>query len=139
MPWHRSALQNLDESDIIRTYGAESWGIVGYYLLANDIFVDFNVLEWDAKTSMLKTLAAKYPSTVSAMAIRYKATTETLLWAAYLFRGQDPPRRQTGPGSPGWGGDTPRAQEERGPHRPCRWTGARPSKRADPSAPGAAV
>ena len=77
MPWHRSALQNLDEFDIIRTYGAEYRGIVGYYLLANDVW-RLNVLEWDAKTSMLKTLAAKYQSTVSAMAIRYKATTETL-------------------------------------------------------------
>ena len=34
-------------------------------------------LEWYAKTSMLKTLAAKYQSTVSKMAIRYTAKTET--------------------------------------------------------------
>jgi hypothetical protein len=34
-PWHRSALQNLDDFDIIRTYGAEYRGIVGYYLLAH--------------------------------------------------------------------------------------------------------
>jgi hypothetical protein len=77
MSWHRSALQNLDEFDIIQTYGAEYRGIVGYYLLANDVW-RLNVLEWDAKTSMLKTLGAKYQSTVSAIAIRYKATTETL-------------------------------------------------------------
>jgi hypothetical protein len=36
-----------------------------------------NTLEWYAKTSMLKTLAAKYQSTVSKMAIRYPAKTET--------------------------------------------------------------
>jgi len=33
-PWHRGALQNLDDFDIIRIYGAEYRGIVGYYLLA---------------------------------------------------------------------------------------------------------
>ena len=76
-PWHRSALQNLDDFDIVQTYGAEYRGIVSYYLLAKDVW-RLNILEWDAKTSMLKTLAAKYQSTVSAMAIRYKATTETL-------------------------------------------------------------
>ena len=91
-PWHRSALQNLDDFDIVQTYGAEYRGIVGYYLLANDVW-RLNVLEWDAKTSMLKTLAAKYQSTVSTMAVKYKATIDTPLWAAYLLRGQDPPRR----------------------------------------------
>lgn len=75
-PWHRSALQNLDDFDIIQTYGAEYRGIVGYYLLANDVW-RLNVLEWHAKTSMLKTLAAKYQSTVSKMATRYTAKTET--------------------------------------------------------------
>jgi group II intron reverse transcriptase/maturase len=75
-PWHRSALQNLDDFDIVQTYGAEYRGIVGYYLLASDVW-RLNALEWDAKTSMLKTLAAKYQSTVSAMAVKYKATIDT--------------------------------------------------------------
>jgi hypothetical protein len=75
-PWHRPALQNLDDFDIIQTYGAEYRGIVGYYLPAQDVW-RLNVLEWYAKTSMLKTLAAKYQSTVSKMATRYTAKTET--------------------------------------------------------------
>jgi group II intron reverse transcriptase/maturase len=75
-PWHRSALQNLDDFDIIQTYGAEYRGIVGYYLLANDVW-RLTDLEWPAKTSMLKTLAAKYQSTVSKMATRYKTKIET--------------------------------------------------------------
>ena len=70
-PWHRSALQNLDDFDIVQTYGAEYRGIVSYYLLAKDVW-RLNILEWDAKTSMLKTLAAKYQSTVSGMAVKYK-------------------------------------------------------------------
>jgi group II intron reverse transcriptase/maturase len=75
-PWHRPALQNLDDFDIIRTYGAEYRGIVGYYLLAHDVW-RFTTLQWYAKTSMLKTLAAKYQSTVSKMATKYKTAIET--------------------------------------------------------------
>ena len=75
-PWHRSALQNLDDYDIVATYGAEYRGIVGYYLLASDVW-RLNELEWYAKTSMLKTLAAKHESTVSKMAAKYKAKIET--------------------------------------------------------------
>lgn len=75
-PWHRSALQNLDDYDIVATYGAEYRGIVGYYLLAYDVW-RFNEVEWYAKTSMLKTLAAKYGSTVSKTAAKHKAKIET--------------------------------------------------------------
>jgi group II intron reverse transcriptase/maturase len=75
-PWHRPALQNLDDYDIIQVYGAEYRGIVGYYLLARDVW-RFNELEWHAKTSMLKTLAAKYQSTVTKMAAKYKAKIKT--------------------------------------------------------------
>src|SRR5262250_1094505 len=75
-PWHRPALQNLDDFDIIRTYGAEYRGIVGYYLLAHDVW-RLTTLQWYAKTSMLKTLAAKYQSTVAKMATKYKTTIET--------------------------------------------------------------
>ena len=37
-PWHRSRLQNLDDYDIVRIYGAEYRGIVNYYLLAHDVW-----------------------------------------------------------------------------------------------------
>jgi hypothetical protein len=33
-PWHRSRLQNLDDYDIVRIYGAEYRGVVNYYLPA---------------------------------------------------------------------------------------------------------
>ena len=75
-PVHRPALQNLDDFDIIRTYGAEYRGIIGYYLLAHNVW-QLNALEWHAKTSMLKTLAAKHQSTVTKMAAKYKATIDT--------------------------------------------------------------
>ncbi len=75
-PWHRSALQNLPGYDIVATYGAEYRGIVGYYLLAQDVW-RLNRLRWNAETSMLKTLGAKHKSSVTKMAARYKAKVIT--------------------------------------------------------------
>jgi hypothetical protein len=75
-PWHRAAMQNLDDYEIVKTYAAEYRGIVQYYMLANDVW-RFQSLRWDAQTSMLKTLAAKHQSTVSKMAARHRAKIET--------------------------------------------------------------
>ena len=75
-PWHRSRLQNLDDYDIVRIYGAEYRGVVHYYLLAGDLW-RLRALRWNAETSLLKTLAAKHKSTVTKIAARYKAKIET--------------------------------------------------------------
>jgi hypothetical protein len=75
-PWHRAELQNLDDYDIVRTYGAEYRGIVNYYLLARNVG-KLDALQWNALTSMLKTLAAKHRSSVSKMAARHAATILT--------------------------------------------------------------
>jgi hypothetical protein len=56
-PWHRPRLQNLDDYDIVRAYGAEYRGVVNYYLLAQDVW-RLRTLRWHAETSMLKTLGA---------------------------------------------------------------------------------
>ena len=56
-PWHRPAMQNLDDYDIVRVYGAEYRGVVQYYLLAADVW-RLDRLRQDAQTSMLKTLGA---------------------------------------------------------------------------------
>jgi len=69
-------MQNLDDYDIVKTFGAEYRGVVGYYLLATDVW-RFNRLRWVAETSMLKTLAAKHQSTVTKMAAKHKTTIET--------------------------------------------------------------
>ena len=61
-PWPRSRLQNLDDYDIVRVCGAEYAGVVGYYLLAQDVW-RLSKLCWHAVTSMPKTLAAKHHST----------------------------------------------------------------------------
>jgi group II intron reverse transcriptase/maturase len=75
-PWHRSAMQNLDDYDIVKTYGAEYRGIVQYYALAHDVW-RLDRLRWAAQTSMLKTLAAKHQSSVATMAARYRAKIDT--------------------------------------------------------------
>jgi group II intron reverse transcriptase/maturase len=75
-PWHRSRLQNLDDYDIVRVYGAEYAGVVNYYLLAQNVS-RLDTLRWNAQTSMLKTLAAKHRSTVTKMAARHKAEVIT--------------------------------------------------------------
>jgi hypothetical protein len=69
-------LQNLDDYSIVRAYGAEYAGVVNYYLLAQDVY-RLNTLQWNAATSMLKTMAAKHRSTVSKMAALHKAKIET--------------------------------------------------------------
>jgi len=75
-PWHRPRLQNLDDYDIVRAYGAEYRGVVNYYLLAQDAW-RLRTLRWHAEVSMLKTLALKHQSTVSKMAARHKAKVIT--------------------------------------------------------------
>jgi hypothetical protein len=75
-PWHRPRLQNLDDYDIVRIYGAEYRGVVNYYLLAQDAW-RLDDLRWTAQTSMLKTLAAKHKSTVTKMAARFTAKAIT--------------------------------------------------------------
>jgi group II intron reverse transcriptase/maturase len=75
-PWHRAGLQNLDDYDIVRIYGAEYRGVVNYYLLARDVW-RLDALRWHAQTSMLKTLAAKHRSPVTAMAARHKSEAVT--------------------------------------------------------------
>lgn len=75
-PWPRSRLHNRDDYDIVGIYGAEYRGIVNYYLLAHNVS-ELDTIRWYAETSMLMTLAAKHNSSVSKMAARHRAVTET--------------------------------------------------------------
>lgn len=75
-PAHRSDLFGAPDRDIVRKFGAEYRGIVQYYLLASDVF-RLTRLHWVMETSLLKTLAGKHRSTVSAMARKYRAKVVT--------------------------------------------------------------
>jgi group II intron reverse transcriptase/maturase len=75
-PERRTRLVNEDDHTIVATYGAEYRGLVNYYLLAGDVW-RLNRVQWVMHTSLLKTLACKYDSTVSKMAARYQTTIIT--------------------------------------------------------------
>jgi group II intron reverse transcriptase/maturase len=76
-PWPRTRLQNLDDYEIVRIYGAEFRGIVNYYLLAQNVSA-LAALQWTAQTSMLRTLAAKHKSSVAKMAEKHRAKIDTV-------------------------------------------------------------
>ena len=75
-PERRPELKNEQDFSIISRYGAKYRGIVQYYLLAGDVH-RLDRLHWVMLTSLLKTLACKYGSSVSKMARRYGARIET--------------------------------------------------------------
>jgi group II intron reverse transcriptase/maturase len=75
-PERRPELMNEQDHAIISRYGAEYRGIVQYYLLAGDVY-RLDRLHWVMETSLLKTLAGKYDSSVSKMARKYRTMIET--------------------------------------------------------------
>ena len=75
-PAHRSVLVNDEDHAIISRYGAEYRGIVQYYLLAGDVW-RLSRLHWVMQTSLLKTLARKFDSSVPKMVRKYAATIQT--------------------------------------------------------------
>jgi group II intron reverse transcriptase/maturase len=75
-PAHQTPLTNDHDHTIVSTYGARYRGIIGYYLLAGNVW-RLQRLRWAMETSMLKTLARKHDSTVSKMARKYKTTIDT--------------------------------------------------------------
>jgi len=75
-PEHRPERVSLNDHQIVSIYGAEYRGIIQYYLLAGDVW-RLRRLHWVMLTSMLKTLAAKHRSSVTAMARKHKAIIAT--------------------------------------------------------------
>jgi len=75
-PERRPELMNDEDYAIISRYGSEYRGVVQYYLLAADVW-RLDRLHWVMVTSLLKTLAGKYDSSVSKMARKYAATIQT--------------------------------------------------------------
>ena len=75
-PIHRGELIMNSDFDIVARYQSEYRGYVQYYLLAQNVS-EMNRLKWIMETSLLKTLANKYKSTVTKMAKRYGASIRT--------------------------------------------------------------
>lgn len=62
--------------DIVLQYQQEYRGIVQYYLHAQNVWW-LHTLHWITRTSLLKTLACKHKSSLTAMAKKHKATVKT--------------------------------------------------------------
>jgi hypothetical protein len=75
-PVHLDHLRDHSDYDIVAIYGAQYRGIVQYYLPASDVW-RLDRLKGVMLTSMLKTLAARRDSTVTAMARKHKTTIAT--------------------------------------------------------------
>ena len=132
-PWHRTAMQNLDDYDIVAAYGAEYRGIVQYYLLATDVW-RFTALRWDAQTSMLKTLACQAQVLGEEDGGPTPGQDHHTARAAHVLRSPDRTRRQAAAGRP-VRRDTPRTQQGRGHHRPHPEPGSLPTQGAGHPAP----
>ena len=75
-PTHRPELLQDDDYSIVRRYQAEYRGVVNYYLPAQNVFW-FHKLGWVMETSLLKTLANKHKTTITAIVKRHKAPVRT--------------------------------------------------------------
>jgi group II intron reverse transcriptase/maturase len=75
-PIHRMERTHGSDYDIMVQYQAEYRGFVQYYQLADNI-TWLSSLHWIMQTSLLKTLAHKYKSTVAKMAHRFATKVAT--------------------------------------------------------------
>lgn len=75
-PEKRYELTKDSDFDIISRYQAEHRGFVQYYQLANNM-KSLNKLTWVTETSLLKTLANKYKSSVRKIVRKYKSKINT--------------------------------------------------------------
>src|SRR5262249_28744525 len=85
-PIHRGELVLNSDFDIIARYQSEYRGYAQYYALAQNLY-QMGELKWIMGTSMLKTLATKHRSTLTAMVKRYQAMIETPYGQMKGFRG----------------------------------------------------
>lgn len=75
-PLHRRQLMNDSDFSIVERFQEEYRGYVLYYSLAHNIH-RLHKLQWVAKVSLLKTLAAKHKASVTEIAKRYASTVNT--------------------------------------------------------------
>jgi group II intron reverse transcriptase/maturase len=75
-PIHRNEFLADDDFSIVAHYQAEYRGFVQYYLLAENV-AWLNKLRWAMEGSLVKTLAGKHKTSVSAIYRKYLAKRET--------------------------------------------------------------
>ncbi len=75
-PFHRTALINGSDEEIILTYNSEFSGFANYYALAYDVKSKLSKLEYMANYSLFKTLANKHRCKQSTIQKKLKAGKE---------------------------------------------------------------
>lgn len=75
-PCHLPEMMGKTDLEIVRGYQSRYSGLVNYYGLAVNLRV-FGRLHFTMETSLLRTLAAKYQSSLRKMLARYKSTAKT--------------------------------------------------------------
>ncbi|MDH6146052.1 group II intron reverse transcriptase/maturase [Kitasatospora sp. GP30] len=88
-PACQNSLVNETDYVIVGKFAVEYRGVVQYYLMAGDVF-RLHRLRWVMETAMLRTLARKHGSTVSKMAVRFKAKIQTPYGSRTCFEARMP-------------------------------------------------
>jgi retron-type reverse transcriptase len=65
--------------EILLAYNQEFRGFANYYAIAHNVKTRLNKLQWLVESSLLRTLANKYKSTVTKMATKYKRNGELII------------------------------------------------------------
>lgn len=74
---HRNEFLGMSDYQMVTAYNSILRGMYEYYCLAHDVSVRINELRWVLQTSLLRTLACKYKSTVMRMLRKYRRKTPT--------------------------------------------------------------
>jgi group II intron reverse transcriptase/maturase len=75
-PFHRTQLLEENDFSIVARYQQEYRGVVQYYQLAVNVSA-LHTLHWVMRQSLLKTMARKHKTRMSAIRRKYAATVET--------------------------------------------------------------
>jgi len=70
---------NDDDLEILLGFNQEFRGFAQYYAIADDVKVKLNKLQWLVESSLLKTFANKYKTTVGHIVERYKRKEEFII------------------------------------------------------------
>lgn len=72
---HRKELMNNSDYDIVMTYEQQIRGLINYYILAHDVVRKMGKIRYAYEQSLVKTLAAKYNTSVAQIYRKYRGYT----------------------------------------------------------------
>lgn len=96
---HRTKLMHNSDYEIISTYERQLQGLINYYLFAHNVSKEMWKLRYYFKTSLIKTLAAKYKTSTRKICrkyTRYTAERRKVIAVEIQREGKKPLRAQFG-------------------------------------------